>query len=175
MLFLKWTEKTSPSISSLEVLVTLTTDVGKILASLHRVQSKGDIKFLTAVKIAHVSITVAILKFIFFNHWCLFYHWCLCMVKLVYYKMNKISSKRATSITSDKVIQSNYRLSSLLSELSFLSVGVKTQTREKSQNEDCCVCGKSCWGWWKGGMLLNFTFYSTNIQLSSRFCEVSKY
>ena len=43
-------------ILSLEVLVTLTTDVGKILASLHKVQSKGDIKFLTAVKIAHVSI-----------------------------------------------------------------------------------------------------------------------
>ena len=35
--------------------MTLTTDVGKILASLHRVQSKGDINFLTAVKIAHVS------------------------------------------------------------------------------------------------------------------------
>ena len=54
--FLKWTEWPTPSIPSLEVLVTLTTDVGKILASLHRVQSKGDIKFLTAVKIAHVSI-----------------------------------------------------------------------------------------------------------------------
>ena len=36
--------------------MTLTTDVGKILASLHRVQSKGEINFITAVKIAHVSI-----------------------------------------------------------------------------------------------------------------------
>ena len=35
--------------------MTLTSDVGKILASLHRVQSKGEINFLTAVKIAHVS------------------------------------------------------------------------------------------------------------------------
>lgn len=40
---------------SLEVLATLTSDVGKILASLHRVQSKGEINFLTAVKIAHVG------------------------------------------------------------------------------------------------------------------------
>jgi len=44
------------TLASLEVLVTLTTDVGKILASLHRVQSKGDIKFLTAVKIAHLVL-----------------------------------------------------------------------------------------------------------------------
>ena len=42
-------------IHSLEVLVTLTPDVGKILSSLHRVQFKGAINFLTAVKIAHVS------------------------------------------------------------------------------------------------------------------------
>lgn len=44
------------TLASLEVLVTLTTDVGKILASLHKVQSKGDIKFLTAVKIAHLVL-----------------------------------------------------------------------------------------------------------------------
>jgi len=44
------------TLASLEVLVTLTTDVGKILTSLHRVQSKGDIKFLTAVKIAHLVL-----------------------------------------------------------------------------------------------------------------------
>ena len=43
-------------IHSLEVLVTLTPDVGKILSSLHRVQFKGAINFLTAVKIAHVSV-----------------------------------------------------------------------------------------------------------------------
>lgn len=44
------------TLASLEVLVTLTTDVGKILACLHRVQSKGDINFLTAVKIAHLVL-----------------------------------------------------------------------------------------------------------------------
>ncbi|KAJ7333520.1 26S proteasome non-ATPase regulatory subunit 4 [Desmophyllum pertusum] len=44
------------TLASLEVLVTLTTDVGKLLASLHKVQSKGDIKFLTAVKIAHLVL-----------------------------------------------------------------------------------------------------------------------
>ncbi|XP_068709653.1 26S proteasome non-ATPase regulatory subunit 4-like [Montipora foliosa] len=44
------------TLASLEVLVTLTTDVGKILASLHRVQSKGEINFLTAVKIAHLVL-----------------------------------------------------------------------------------------------------------------------
>lgn len=44
------------TLASVEVLVTLTTDVGKILASLHKVQSKGDIKFLTAVKTAHLVL-----------------------------------------------------------------------------------------------------------------------
>ncbi|KAK2572448.1 26S proteasome non-ATPase regulatory subunit 4 [Acropora cervicornis] len=44
------------TLASLEVLVTLTSDVGKILASLHRVQSKGEINFLTAVKIAHLVL-----------------------------------------------------------------------------------------------------------------------
>ena len=102
-----------------------------------------------------VLITVAIIK-IFYH-----YYWCLCVDQLVY----KISLKRATSVISDKMIQSKYRFQStslLLIEFSFLSVGVKTQTREKSQNEDCCVCGKPCWGWWKGSMLLNSTLYSTN-------------
>ena len=122
------------SISSLEVLVTLTTDVGKILASLHRVQSKGDIKFLTAVKIAHVSITVTIINFFL----------PLLLVSLCgSVDVQYLLKKRAT-VFSDKMIQSKYRLSSLLIELSFLVVGVKTQAREKSQNEDCCVCGKSC-------------------------------
>ena len=132
------------------MLVTLTTDVGKILASLHRVQSKGDIKFLTAVKIAHVSIIVIIIN-IPFKH----YYWCfLLMNQLVY----EISWQRAKSIISDETIQSKYRLISLLIEFSFLSVGVKTQTREKSQNEDCCVCGKSRWSWWKGSKLLSTCF-----------------
>ncbi|KAL9983494.1 hypothetical protein ACROYT_G005677 [Oculina patagonica] len=44
------------TLASLEVLATLTTDVGKILSSLHKVQSKGEIKFLTAVKIAHLVL-----------------------------------------------------------------------------------------------------------------------
>jgi hypothetical protein len=39
---------------SLEVLVTLTSDVGKVLTSLHKVQPKGDVHFLTGVKKAHV-------------------------------------------------------------------------------------------------------------------------
>ncbi|CAH3124152.1 unnamed protein product [Porites lobata] len=44
------------TLASLEVLVTLTPDVGKILSSLHRVQFKGAINFLTAVKIAHLVL-----------------------------------------------------------------------------------------------------------------------
>ena len=42
--------------SSVEVLTTLTTDVGRILSKLHQVQPKGNIKFCTGVKVAHVSI-----------------------------------------------------------------------------------------------------------------------
>ena len=41
-----------------EVLVTLTADVGRILARLHQVQPKGNISFLTAVRVAHVSASV---------------------------------------------------------------------------------------------------------------------
>lgn len=41
---------------SLEVLVTLTSDVGKVLSTLHKVQPKGDVHFLTGVKKAHVSL-----------------------------------------------------------------------------------------------------------------------
>ena len=40
-----------------EVLVTLTADVGRILARLHQVQPKGNISFLTAVRVAHVSFS----------------------------------------------------------------------------------------------------------------------
>ena len=43
---------------SVEVLTTLTADVGRILSKLHQVQPKGNIKFCTAVKVAHVSKTV---------------------------------------------------------------------------------------------------------------------
>ena len=40
----------------MEVLVTLTTDVGRILARLHQVQPKGVISFITAVRVAHVGV-----------------------------------------------------------------------------------------------------------------------
>ena len=43
--------------SNVEVLTTLTTDVGRILSKLHQVQPKGDIKFCTGVKVAHVGST----------------------------------------------------------------------------------------------------------------------
>ena len=39
-----------------EVLVTLTSDVNRVLARLHQVQPKGDINFITAVRVAHVSL-----------------------------------------------------------------------------------------------------------------------
>lgn len=42
--------------SSVEVLTTLTTDVGRILSKLHQVQPKGDIKFCTGVKVAHLAL-----------------------------------------------------------------------------------------------------------------------
>ena len=31
----------------------------------------------------------------------------------------------------------------------FFPVGTETQTRKKSQNENCGVCRKSCWSWWQ--------------------------
>merc|ERR1712088_131110 len=39
-----------------EVLVTLTTDSGKILAKLHAMQPKGDLKLLSGIKIAHLAL-----------------------------------------------------------------------------------------------------------------------
>jgi len=38
-----------------EVLVTLTTDVGKLLSKLNQVRPKGNINFVSAIRIAHVS------------------------------------------------------------------------------------------------------------------------
>jgi len=38
-----------------EVLVTLTTDVGKLLSKLNQVRPKGNISFVSAIRIAHVS------------------------------------------------------------------------------------------------------------------------
>jgi len=43
------------SIYSVEVLATLTSDVGRILSKLHRVQPQGTINLLTGIRIAHVS------------------------------------------------------------------------------------------------------------------------
>ena len=48
--------------SNVEVLTTLTTDVGRILSKLHQVQPKGNIKFCTGVKVAHVSRDTNIIK-----------------------------------------------------------------------------------------------------------------
>jgi len=42
-------------LSSVEVLTTLTADVGRILSKLHQVQPKGEIKFITGIRVAHVS------------------------------------------------------------------------------------------------------------------------
>lgn len=42
------------TLAELNVLVTLTTDTGKILAKLHAVTPKGSIKFLQGIRIAHV-------------------------------------------------------------------------------------------------------------------------
>ena len=39
----------------MEVLVTLTTDAGRILTKLHEVAPRGDLKFINGVRIAHVS------------------------------------------------------------------------------------------------------------------------
>lgn len=44
------------TLSGLEVLVTLTTDSGKILAKLHAVQPKGDLQLLSGIKIAHLAL-----------------------------------------------------------------------------------------------------------------------
>lgn len=42
--------------STVDVLVTLTSDVGRLLSKLHQVQPKGNIKFNTAVKVAHLAL-----------------------------------------------------------------------------------------------------------------------
>jgi len=44
------------SLSDLDVLVTLTTDTGKVLAKLHAVQPKGQIKLVPGIKIAHLAL-----------------------------------------------------------------------------------------------------------------------
>ncbi|CAG0913355.1 unnamed protein product [Notodromas monacha] len=42
--------------NSSEVLTTLTTDVGKVMAKLQQVQPKGEVNFLTGVRIAHLAL-----------------------------------------------------------------------------------------------------------------------
>lgn len=42
--------------ASLEVLVTLTTDVGRILSKLHHIQPRGDAQFSTGIRIAHLAL-----------------------------------------------------------------------------------------------------------------------
>jgi len=39
-----------------QVLATLTSDTGKILAKLHQVQPKGDLDFMTGIRIAHLTL-----------------------------------------------------------------------------------------------------------------------
>nr|BAF75714.1 antisecretory factor-like protein [Pinctada fucata] len=39
-----------------EVLVTLTTDVGRLLGKIHNIQPRGNINFITAVKVAHLAL-----------------------------------------------------------------------------------------------------------------------
>ena len=43
------------TLAELSVLVTLTTDSGKVLAKLHGVQPCGNMRFVQGIKIAHVS------------------------------------------------------------------------------------------------------------------------
>lgn len=42
---------------SVEVLATLTSDVGRILSKLHQVQPNGSMNLLTGIRIAHVSLS----------------------------------------------------------------------------------------------------------------------
>ncbi|KAF7995383.1 hypothetical protein HCN44_006490 [Aphidius gifuensis] len=42
--------------SSVEVLATLTSDVGRILSKLHQVQPNGNLSFITGIRIAHLAL-----------------------------------------------------------------------------------------------------------------------
>merc|ERR1719471_830862 len=44
------------TLSDLAVLVTLTTDTGKILAKLHQVNHANEMKFISGIKIAHLCL-----------------------------------------------------------------------------------------------------------------------
>ena len=47
-------QKLMYDVDSVEVLATLTSDVGRILSKLHQVQPDGNINLLTGIRIAHV-------------------------------------------------------------------------------------------------------------------------
>jgi len=42
--------------NNIEVLATLTTDVGRIMSKLHQVQPKGEINFISGIRIAHLAL-----------------------------------------------------------------------------------------------------------------------
>jgi 26S proteasome regulatory subunit N10 len=44
------------SLGGLEVLTTLTTDSGKILAKLHAVQPSRELRLISGIKIAHLAL-----------------------------------------------------------------------------------------------------------------------
>jgi len=44
------------TLANTEVLVTLTSDVGRILSKLHQVQPKGNVNLLSAIRIAHLAL-----------------------------------------------------------------------------------------------------------------------
>lgn len=44
------------TLANVEVLATLTSDVGRILSKLHRIQPNGDINILTGIRIAHLAL-----------------------------------------------------------------------------------------------------------------------
>lgn len=45
-------------LNSVEVLATLTSDVGRILSKLHQVQPNGNLSLITGIRIAHVNILI---------------------------------------------------------------------------------------------------------------------
>ena len=48
------------SCSTVEVLVTLTGDVGRIMSKMHLVQPNGNINLVTGIRIAHVRAVLMI-------------------------------------------------------------------------------------------------------------------
>ena len=55
------------TLSELSVLVTLTTDSGKVLAKLHAVQPTGSINFIQGIKIAHVRKLKSVMEVAYFK------------------------------------------------------------------------------------------------------------